>query len=134
MNEQLRYIKELAKRDGRYSPAAFIFISEAIVITANWLRNGLLDEDDTGNVRGDGSEFHVSGKELLMGIRKLAKERWGVMAKTVFNSWNVYKTDDFGEIVYCMVGDEEMNWQKRECDSIDDFHDVYDFSTTFDSL
>ncbi len=134
MNEHLKYIKELAKKDGRYSPEAFIFVSEAIVITANWLRKGMLTEDDGHNQRGQGSEFHVSGRELLAGIKRIARERWGCMAKAVFNSWNVYKTDDFGEIVYCMVNDEGMNWQKRDCDSIDDFKNVYEFSNTFEDF
>ena len=134
MNEHLKYIRELAQRDGRYSYAAFIFVSEAIIITAKWLRDGVLEEDDVGNTRGQNAEFHVSGRELLAGIQKIACERWGSMAKTVFNSWNVYKTDDFGEIVYCMVNDKGMNWQKRECDSIDDFKDVYNFSTAFNDI
>ncbi len=134
MNEHIKYIKELAIRDGRYNPAAFLFVSEAIVITANWLRNGVLEEDDGGNNRGTGSEFHVSGRELLAGIKRIASERWGAMAKVVFNSWKVYRTDDFGEIVYCMVMDKGMNWQKRECDSIDDFREVYDFSSAFYDL
>ena len=134
MNEHLKYIRELARNDGRYSSAAFIFVSEAIIITAKWLRDGVLEEDDGNNNRGQNSEFHVSGRELLAGIRRIARERWGDMAKAVFNSWNVYKTDDFGEIVYCMVNDKGMNWQKRECDSIDDFKNVYNFTTAFNDL
>ena len=134
MNEHLKYIKQLARKDGRYKPEAFIFISEAINITAQWIRKGELEENDCGKNRGGEHEFHVSGKELLMGIRKLAQERWGNMAKKVFNSWNIYKTDDFGNIVYCMVEDENMNWQKRECDTIDDFIDGYDFETAFNKI
>lgn len=134
MREHFDHIRELAKLDGRYAPEAFIFVSEAISHTANWLRQGVIPPQDSGESRGEHDEFHVSGQELLMGIHKLAKERWGAMTVSIFHSWGLHKTEDFGEIVFCMIRDEKMNWKKRECDTIEDFANGYDFETAFNDL
>lgn len=132
--DHVKYIKELARRDGRYSPEAFLFVSEAIAITAQWIKEGELDEDDCGSTRGHGDEFHVSGKELLSGIKKVARQRWGSMSAAVFRSWGVRRTEDFGEIVFCMVEDDTMQWRKRECDTREDFAGGYDFATAFSDV
>ena len=133
-HEHLQHIRELAKQDGRYAPEAFIFVSEAIGATAAWLKDGTLTENDTGAGRGADGEYHVSGRELLAGIRKLAGERWGALAPRVLSSWGVRKTEDFGEIVFCMVEDEKLQWRKRECDSRADFACGFDFATAFQDL
>lgn len=133
-HELREHIKDIAARDGRYRPEAFYFISEAIAATAKWLREGKLPENDTGPSRGADGEYHVSGRELLAGIRKLATERWGSMAQSVLGHWGVHRTEDFGEIVFTMVEDEEMRWKRRECDTRADFAGGYDFSTAFNDL
>ncbi len=132
--EHLQYIRELATKDGRYAPEAFLFVSEAIGLTAAWLKDGTLTENDTGISRGGEGEYHVSGRELLAGIRKLAGERWGALAGRVLFRWGVYKTEDFGEIVFCMVEDEKLQWRKRECDSRSDFAGGFDIATVFRDL
>lgn len=133
-HEHLKYIKELAERDGRYAPEAFVFVSEAIGVTAAWLKDGTLTENDIGHTRGADGEFHVSGRELLAGIRKLAGERWGALAGQVLLRWGVRRTADFGEIVFCMVEDEKLQWRKRECDSRADFAGGFDLATAFRDL
>lgn len=132
--EHLQYIRQLAEKDGRYSPDAFVFVTEAIAYTARWLQDGTIKANDVADSRGGDGEFHVSGQELLEGLRLLAMQRWGQMAKVVLERWGVNRTEDFGEIVFCMVGDETLKWQKREDDSIEDFADGYDFSTAFNVL
>ena len=72
---------------------------------------------------------HVTGQELLDGIRWLAKREFGPMAKTVFESWGVSKTGDFGDIVFSLV--EEGILGKNDRDSKEDFKDVYDFDDAF---
>jgi uncharacterized repeat protein (TIGR04138 family) len=74
-------------------------------------------------------EKHVSGRELLEGIRDLALRRYGAMAKAVFDYWGVKKTQDFGNIVFNMVHEKVLS--KTDEDSLDDFNDVYDFEETF---
>ena len=73
---------------------------------------------------------HVSGQDLARGLRDLAIERYGRLAKTTLNHWGIKTTRDFGEIVYLMIAHKWMSAQPT--DTIDDFNDVYDFKTEFE--
>jgi uncharacterized repeat protein (TIGR04138 family) len=72
---------------------------------------------------------HVSGGELLAGLRKLALSHFGMLAQTVLRQWGVTKTADFGEIVFRLVDAGLMG--KTESDSMSDFTDVFDFDEAF---
>lgn len=73
---------------------------------------------------------HVTGQELCEAIRRLALREFGYMAKTVLNSWGVYTTGDFGEIVFNFLG---IGWMRKTPeDRREDFEDVYDFDTAFE--
>ena len=135
LKDQEKRIRELAEKDGRYAPEAFFFVTEAVGHTVYWIRNGELPEQNNGP-RGDQSQgvFHVSGQELLAGIRKLAYERWGALAPQVLRRWGVKRCEDFGEIVFAMVEDEKMQWRKRDCDRREDFANGFDFDTAFATL
>lgn len=129
--DHLDNIHALAERDGRYSPDAFLFVSEAVGKTADWIKKNVIQPLDRDERRGEGETYHVSGQELLLGIRRLAGERWGQMAPTVFHLWGVHSTEDFGEIVFLMVEDPAMQWRKRECDTREDFANGFSFETAF---
>jgi uncharacterized repeat protein (TIGR04138 family) len=90
-------------RDAAYSTEAYSFLLEALARTRH-------DLDREG---------HVTGTELLAGIRKLATERYGPMAALVFQEWGIRSGDDFGSIVYELV-DKGVLSRKAE-DRIDDF-------------
>ena len=128
---QFNHIVRIAREDGRFLPEAFLFVSESFQRTQQWVQEKVILPLESEDARGQESEFHVSGQELLVGIRKLARERWGEMAPYVLGQWRVRKTEDFGTIVFLMVTDSELDWRKRDCDSIDDFSDGYDFETAF---
>jgi uncharacterized repeat protein (TIGR04138 family) len=66
----------------------------------------------------------VTAQELLDGIRELALCEFGLMARTVFRSWGINATGDFGEIVFNLIEANLLN--KTEEDSKADFQDVYD--------
>ncbi|MHC4661959.1 MAG: Minf_1886 family protein [Planctomycetota bacterium] len=106
-------VRRVAKDVGKYDIEAYFFIYEALEYTLH-------------NLERDG---HVTGRELLRGIRDLAKERFGFLAKPVLDFWGVHSTRDFGEIVFALVGAGQMG--KTEEDSIDDFSGVYDFEDVF---
>jgi uncharacterized repeat protein (TIGR04138 family) len=72
---------------------------------------------------------HISGRELLEGIRAFGLARYGLMTKAVFDHWGVTKTEDFGEIVFRLV--EANLLSKTPEDSIADFVGVYDFDEAF---
>ena len=124
----------IAQQDGRYAPAAFFFVYEVVANTVKWLKAGEMQPHDVAGVRGvDGENFHISGYELLEGMRRLARERWGLLARSVLERWRVYRTEDIGEIVYIMVDDSELQWKRRDSDTKADFANGYDFSEAFDS-
>jgi len=62
---------------------------------------------------------HVTGQELLEGIRQYALQQYGPMTVTVFEEWGVNHCRDFGEIVFNMV--ESGLLQKTETDTRNDF-------------
>ena len=108
-------IGEITEKDSRYKPDAYEFIMHALSFTQKKLKR----------------KDHVTGKELLEGIREFGLEQYGPMTKTVFQHWGVKTTEDFGEIVFNMVENGLMG--KTDKDSRDDFKDVYDFKEEFDS-
>ncbi len=107
-------IRQLVKKDGRYRLEAYCFVFEALDYTLRRL----------------GEHRHVTGRELCEGIRDLAIEKFGPLASTVFAYWGVTRTEDFGAIVFNLVDAGLMG--KTETDSIEDFHDVYDFEEVFE--
>ncbi len=73
---------------------------------------------------GQETEHHVTGRELLEGIRDLARREFGLLAPTVFRMWGIQRTDDFGALVFNLV--EVGLMSKTAEDDLQDFHDVYD--------
>lgn len=106
-------LPQIIAKDPRYKAEAYVFVHDALGYT--WQR---LDQ-----------RRHVTGGELLVGIKDLALKRYGRMAKAVFNSWGVKATDDFGNLVFNLVDAGLLS--KTEEDHIEDFHTVYDFDDAF---
>ncbi|MEK7867300.1 MAG: Minf_1886 family protein [Planctomycetota bacterium] len=72
---------------------------------------------------------HISGGELVDGLRELALQHFGMLAQTVLRQWGVTRTADFGEIVFRLVDAGLMG--KTESDSMTDFTDVFEFGEAF---
>jgi uncharacterized repeat protein (TIGR04138 family) len=66
---------------------------------------------------------------LCEAIRQYAVEEFGYLAKSVLNSWGIYKTRDFGNIVFNLI--EIGRMKKTREDRLEDFDDVYDFDAAF---
>jgi uncharacterized repeat protein (TIGR04138 family) len=105
-------------KDTRFVRDAYAFVREALDFTQK-----LAGKEARGTIR------HVSGQELLDGIRKFALEQFGPMTATVFEEWGVKSCRDFGEIVFNMV--EIGLLAKTEKDTRDDFQNGYDFTDAF---
>ena len=112
--ELLFRLDDLVPQDGRYKLEAYLFVINALEFTMSSLRR----------------HGHVTGHELLDGIRHLARREFGPMAKAVFESWGVNSTEDFGEIVFSLV--EAGLLGKTDKDSRGDFRNVYDFREVFE--
>src|SRR5437868_8678431 len=91
-------IAELVRRDPRYAYEAYEFVFNALHHTQKKL--GRVPGEESGD---PGPHHHVNGRELLEGVRDLARREFGLMARTVFHLWGIDRTDDFGEIVINLV-------------------------------
>ena len=72
---------------------------------------------------------HVSGRELLEGIREFGLAQFGPMTLPVFEAWGIHRGEDFGEIVFNLVDHGFLNKTKQ--DSRNDFQGAYDFHDAF---
>ncbi len=105
-------------QDGRYSRDAYLFLREGLDFTQK-----LISKENRGATR------HVTGQELLSGLRQFALQEFGPMAKTVLEEWGIQRCTDFGNIVFNMV--EIGLLAKTDKDSHDDFQNGYDFTDAF---
>jgi uncharacterized repeat protein (TIGR04138 family) len=107
----------------RYPREAYEFICEALHICIEFSRHRPAQE--SGKQTGD----HASGQELLEFIRELALQKFGKQAKAILGGWKVFRTEDFGEIVFDMVDARLL--MKRPEDSKEDFQNGYSFDEAF---
>jgi uncharacterized repeat protein (TIGR04138 family) len=82
-------------------------------------------------LQGLGEPRHISGRELAGGVRELALEQYGPMARTVLEHWGIHETGDVGDIVFALV--EAGILIKQDEDTREDFEGVYDFDEAFRS-
>ena len=87
-------------------------------------------QEKLGRDRGGQQAGHISGEELLDGVRDMAVRHFGLMAKTGLAAWGVTTTEDFGRIVFELI--ESGRMRKTEDDRLEDFIDVYDFDEAFE--
>ena len=72
---------------------------------------------------------HISGQELAEGVRDLAVEKFGPMARNVLEHWGIRETTDVGRIVFALV--ETGVLIKQDEDSLHDFENVFQFDDAF---
>ena len=68
----------IISKDTRFARDAYTFVREALDFTQK-----LAGKETRGAIR------HVSGQELLDGIRQFALQQFGPMTATVFEEWGV---------------------------------------------
>lgn len=110
------------ERAGLFPPQAFVFVQEGLRHTVEQLQ-------DTGQFEPVDGERHVTGAELSMGLRDHAIEQYGLLARSVLQSWNINRTEDFGRIVFAMV--ESGLMRKSDDDHLEDFVGVFEFDEAF---
>lgn len=106
-------VEEICERDGRFKPDSYEFVLQAVEFTQKSL----------------GKDGHVSGAQLLEGMRQFALKQFGPLAKTVLQHWGITTTADFGTIVFIMI--EHGLLSKTEDDNPKDFENVYEFDAAF---
>lgn len=111
-------VAQILEDDPRFAPESYQFVREALDFTTAMLSKPV-----------QGPERHVTGTELVEGIRKYAIQEYAAMAMTVLDSWGMRRCEDFGHIVFNLVNKGVLG--KTDEDSIHDFEEAYDFETAF---
>lgn len=116
IDKQQQRLKDILAEDSRFRQDAYLFVGEAVAFT-------MAELSQKGQTR------HISGGELLEGIRKYALEQFGPLTLDVLQDWGVNSCADFGDIVFHMV--EHNLLGASEEDSQEDFRPGYDFREAF---
>lgn len=111
----------ICKEDPRFDRKAYDFVRLGLDHTVKELRK-------KETTRAEKSR-HVSGPELLEGLRIYALDQYGPLTKTVLNAWGVQRCRDFGDIVFNLI--EYNVFSKTENDRREDFSDIFDFDEAF---
>lgn len=107
-------LDQLQERNPRFHAKAYFFVLAALHSV----------------IQGLDAPRHITGRELTVGVRDLALERYGPMARSVLAHWGIHATEDVGCVVFAMV--EQGILVKQEEDRLEDFADVFDFEEVFE--
>lgn len=111
-------VEQLARTDRRYHEQAYYFLREGLDFSIKLLQKP-----------ASGAGRHVSGTELLEGLRQFALQEYGPLARTVLRHWGITRCEDFGELVFNLVDAGVLG--KTDQDKREDFAGGYDFSAAF---
>ena len=107
-----KVLEVIMRQEQRYSREAYVFVQMAM--------------DYYRAKHGDAETQHLTGQELLQGVKELALEQFGPMAPDVLNHWGLERGEDVGEIVYLFLEHGLMN--KTAEDKKEDFAGVMEFN------
>lgn len=111
----------ICKEDTRFDRKAYDFVRLGLDHTVK--------EFKKKDVAKGARSRHVTGQELLEGLRIYALDQYGPLTKTVLNNWGVKRCSDFGDIVFNLI--EYNVFSKTENDRREDFTGVYTFDEAF---
>ena len=111
-------LDSIVASDPRYERDAYVFVRDALDFTTKQQK------------KAKGTSIrHVSGPELLEGVRQYALKEFGPMVMTVFDNWGIHSCEDVGNTVFNLISAGIFG--KTEEDAIEDFKNVYDFKEAF---
>jgi len=109
----------IIETDTRYDREAYSFVRDALDFTMK-LRKKSKEEPQSR---------HISGQELLDGVRQFALKEFGPMVPTVFGYWGIQQCEDIGHIVFNLIKKEIFG--KSDRDTLEDFKNGFDFREAF---
>ncbi len=113
-------VETICAEDSRYDQDAYSFVREGLDQTLKNLKRN----------EGAGPDKHVSGPELLEGLRRFTLEEFGPMGRLVLNEWGLHECRDFGQIVFNLVSHNVLG--RSDSDSIEDFKEMFTFEEAFE--
>ena len=114
-------VEAIISADTRFEKGAYYFVRQGLDYTLRTLKEKTEKEG--------GLATHVTGQQLLEGIREFALEQYGPMAYTLLTSWGLEHCEEFGDIVFNLV--EYGVLGKTESDKREDFQGGYTFEQAF---
>lgn len=111
-------LETILANDSRYDREGYLFVRDALDYTIKQQKKG----------KTEGTR-HVSGQQLLEGVRQFALKEYGPMTLSVLEYWGVRSCEDIGNIVFNLVHSEVFGKTAEDC--IDDFRAGYDFHEAF---
>ncbi len=129
MISPIEAMRNLLADDKRYKLEAYQFIREALQYAQDNLHRLPAPDEPQPMSEEEGGQ-HLTGQQLSEACRLYAIEQYGFMAPMVLRRWGLTSTGDFGELVYNLIGIEQM--RKSPADRREDFDNVYDFADAFE--
>jgi uncharacterized repeat protein (TIGR04138 family) len=114
-------VELICKEDARFDRKAYTFVRQALDHTVKEMKKRAPERTARSQ--------HVTGPELLTGVRDFALDQFGPLAKTVLNTWGITRCRDIGDIVFNLI--EYNVFSKTDNDRREDFADIYDFEEAF---
>jgi len=111
-------VSEIVAKDSRYDIKAYTFVREGLDYTLKTLKRN-----------HSSAHKHVSGGELLEGLRQHTVNEYGPMGKLVLNEWGIHSCEDFGQIVFNLVNTGILG--KSDHDRPEDFIPGFLFDDAF---
>ena len=111
-------LNKMVEQNPRYHRDAYLFLREALEFTQK-----AIGKSNKNQVR------HITGQELLNGIREYALAVFGPMTTTVLEEWGIKSCEDFGNMVFQMI--ENNLLRKTDQDRPEDFKNGYSFEEAF---
>lgn len=112
-------VDKIVIQDPRFDSEAYAFISDAVLYTTNKI------ESDSSHP----SKQHITGRQLLEGIKEFAMQQFGPIAPEVLRHWGLNDSMAIGHVVFNMVDNQLLG--KTQNDTIDDFKNGFDFDMEF---
>ena len=109
-------IQKIVRDDKRFNLNAYYFVRDALDFTIKAQKKS-------------GANKHVTGTELLEGIRQFTLREFGPMSKFVLNEWGIANCHDFVQIVFNLVQYNVLG--KNDNDRMEDFSETYNFDDAF---
>jgi uncharacterized repeat protein (TIGR04138 family) len=110
-------LEHIVQQDPRFDREAYHFLRDALDFTIK------------ARKKARETDAHVTGQQLLEGVRQYALKQYGPMVPTVFHFWGVRQCEDFGDMVFNFI--RAGVFGKSETDSVDDFKGGYSFHDAF---
>src|SRR5258708_11999164 len=85
-------LDSIVESDRRYQRESYIFLRDALDFTTKQQKKA-----KGTTVR------HVSGPELLEGVRQYALKEFGPLVVTVFDNWGIRSCEDMGHMVFNLI-------------------------------